>query len=121
MRQAIHVLAIPMLVAALLTASPARAAGEMIIELPAGWGIDGSELVWTSESPLRVGGARYEFRSGNRLLGFPIQRGNNLRLGLSQAVPLIDLSVWAAGRRIDLEETSTQIARSSPPGESRYR
>lgn len=69
--------------------------------LPPGWRLDGHELVWTSDAPLRMGGARYEFRSGERLLGYPVQDANRLRLRAPTSDPLADLSVWAAGRRID--------------------
>ena len=52
------------------------------LNLPAGWSIERNELVWTSATPLRMGGARYEFRSGDQLLGYPATRGNALRLPL---------------------------------------
>ena len=51
---------------------------------------------------MRIGGARYEFRSGGELLGFPQQRGDTLRLPVRPSWPLEDLSVWAGGRRIEL-------------------
>jgi hypothetical protein len=66
-------------------------------DLPAGWRLEGDELVWTSSTPLHMGGARYEFRSGQRLLGYPRQSGDSLRLQRSLIDPLNDLSVWAAG------------------------
>ena len=69
--------------------------------LPPGWHLEGNELLWISEAPLRMGDARYEFRSGDRLLGYPRQVGNVLRLRRSPADPLGKLSVWAAGRRLD--------------------
>ena len=74
----------------------AAAPGDAAETLPSGWRLDGDELVWTSEAPLRMGGARYEFRSGDRLLGYPKQVGNTLRLRRSPADPLTKLSVWAA-------------------------
>jgi hypothetical protein len=80
--------------------------------LPGGWRVDGGELVWTADTPLRMGGARYEFRSGERLLGYPMQRGNELRLRLPAGVPLGELSVWAAGRRVD--ESSEALMRMTP-------
>ena len=84
------------LVAALSWAASAAAAA-----LPPGWRLEGSELVWTSDLPLRMGGARYEFRASERLLGYPAQRGNTLRLRLPPGTSLDDLSVRAAGRRLD--------------------
>lgn len=69
--------------------------------LTAGWHIEDEELVWVSEAPLRMGGARYEFRSKDRLLGYPAQDGGTLRLRVPRAASLPDLSVWAAGRRLD--------------------
>ena len=45
--------------------------------LPPGWRVDGQALVWTSEAPLRMGGARYEFRAGERLLGYPASTAAN--------------------------------------------
>ena len=81
------------------------------VELPAGWR-RGSELVWTSSVPLRMGGARYEFRAGDHLLGYPVQRGNLLRLSpLPVAADLDRLSVWAGGRRIDVELRGGPIVR----------
>ncbi len=38
--------------------------------LPTEWRLEGNELVWTSDVPLRMGGARHEMRSGERLLGY---------------------------------------------------
>ncbi len=69
--------------------------------LPPGWRLENQELVWTSDAPLRMGGARYEFRSGERLLGYPVQDGNRLRL--RRAVRRsADRSVRVGGgRRID--------------------
>ncbi len=85
--------------------------------LPPGWNLEGQELVWTSEVPLRMGGARYEFRSGERLLGYPVQHGNGLRLRFAAADPLTDLSVWAGGRRIDGQMARLRIASAAPPAE----
>jgi len=86
-------------------------------DLPAGWRLDGDELVWTSEAPLRMGGARYEFRSGQRLLGYPRQNGKSLRLRRSPNDPLTVLSVWAAGRRIDAAAPVARITLAEPPAE----
>ena len=91
-------------VAGVLAAMPAASA-----DLPDGWRLEGESLVWTSEAPLRMGGARYEFRAGDRLLGYPMQEGDRLRLRVAPSEPLVDLSVWAAGRRLDAVAT-TRIA-----------
>jgi hypothetical protein len=85
--------------------------------LPAGWQLQADELVWTSRAPLRMGGARYEFRSGRRLLGYPHQSGDSLRLRRAPKDSLADLSVWAAGRRIDVTSPLARIARAEPPAE----
>lgn len=79
-------------------------------ELPAGWRLDGDTLVFKSAAPLRMGGARYEFRSGTQLLGYPAQTGSTLRLKLEAAAPTLDLSVWAAGRRVDVTVAPARIA-----------
>ena len=55
--------------------------------LPPGWQLEGQALVWTSPVPLRMGGARYEFRTGERLLGYPVQAGDRLRLRRAPAMP----------------------------------
>jgi hypothetical protein len=91
-------------------AAPVSIAARAPSELPAGWTVDRNELVWTSETPLRMGGARYEFHSGARLLGFPVQAGDKLRLRLAPETPLTELSVWAAGRRIDMRAETSRIA-----------
>lgn len=106
--------------------------------LPAGWTIERNELVWTSTTPLRMGGARYEFRSGERLLGYPSTRGDTLRLKRAGSTPSVDLSVWAGGRRIDapspharefaepdadveLAEAAVAIAAADPADRGPYR
>jgi len=86
--------------------------------LPSGWRHEGQDLVWTSDAPLRMGGARYEFRSGERLLGYPVQDGNRLRLRRAPAAPVADLSVWSGGRRIDVAVAGSRMAASvAPPAE----
>jgi hypothetical protein len=88
------------------------------VSLPSGWRLEDQDLVWTSEAPLRMGGARHEFRSGDRLLGYPVQDGNRLRLRRAPADPLTDLSVWAGGRRIDVAVAETRMAAVvAPPAE----
>jgi hypothetical protein len=83
--------------------------------LPAGWQLRGDELVWTSDSPLRMGGARYEFRSGARVLGYPLQDGNELRLRIDAGTRLDALSVWAAGRRLDAAAPQSRFRAVAPP------
>ena len=102
------------LIAALSCAAPAFSA-----TLPPGWRLVGSELVWTSDQPLRMGGARYEMRSGERVLGYPVQRGNTLRLRVPPGTSLEEPSVWAAGRRLDGDVLQAQLrlAPVTPPAE----
>ena len=90
--------------------------------LPPGWAVEDGELVWSSDLPLRMGGARYEFRAGERLLGYPLQRGSTLRLRLERGPVPGDLSVWASGRRIDVGAAARRDAARErmalpPPGE----
>jgi len=87
--------------------------------LPPGFTIEGNELVWTSGQALRMGGARYEIRSGGRLLGYPVQSGNTLRLRLPPGATLEELSVWAGGRRLDdlASQLQTRAAPAAPPPE----
>jgi hypothetical protein len=94
-----------------------RVAGGGAADLPAGWRLEGDELVWVSTAPLRMGAARYEFRSGDRLLGYPVQRGDTLRLRISADTPLTNLAVWAAGRRIDVSAPKLRIAPPAPSAE----
>src|SRR5688572_26720609 len=84
-----------------------------------GFHVEGNELVWTSEEALRMGGARYEIRSGGRRLGFPVQNGNTLRLKLPPGATLAELSVWAGGRRLDdlASQLQMRAAPSAPPPE----
>jgi hypothetical protein len=98
--------------AAASAAQPHGAAG-----LPAGWIVERNDLVWISTTPLRMGGARYEFRSGDQLLGYPVQRGNTLRLALRAAGRLDNLSVWAGGRRIDAAAPQLRVTTGLPTAE----
>lgn len=94
----------PVATTATAAAADADAAGEPPVAagtaLPPGWTFAAGELTWTSPLPLRMGGARYEFRDGDRSLGFPTQEGDALRLVV--AAPPAAPSVWAAGRRLDV-------------------
>jgi hypothetical protein len=83
----------------------------------AGWRAERNELVWVSETPLRMGDARYEFRSGDQLLGYPVQRGKTLGLPVARSVSLGDLSVWAGGRRIDRSVRQQRIPTGADIGE----
>jgi hypothetical protein len=87
------------------------------LSLPAGWRIERNELVWTSAAPLRMGGARYEFRSRDQLLGYPATRGNALRLPLRSFGSLAELSVWAGGRRIDAGAQQLRVHAETPIAE----
>jgi hypothetical protein len=69
--------------------------------LPAGFRIEGGELVWSGRETLRMGGARYEVRSKGRLLGYALQQGDTLRLRIPPGASLDELSIWAGGRRLD--------------------
>ena len=82
-----------------------------------GWQLEGDTLTWASARPLRIGGARFEFRSGTRLLGYPVQKANRLSLRLTSGEPLTELSVWAAGRRIDGPATARIAAPAVLPFE----
>ena len=99
----------------IFAAASSRAVADGTVSLPAGWHLDGSELVWTSGVPLRMGGARYEFRSGDRLLGYPTQSGDTLRLRQSTTGRLTNLTVWAAGRRLDAGTAQLRISPTTPP------
>lgn len=103
---------------ALLTLPTLRPVDAASVSLPSGWSLDGEQLVWiSSATPLRTGGARYEFRSQGRLLGYPLQQGDTLRLRVSSASALKELSVWAAGRRLDVELQQQRLQPSALPPE----
>ena len=116
-RLAVSLPALLVLTTALLFAQASSAAQGAQAELPSGWHLEGPDLVWTSDAPLRMGGARYEFRSGTRLLGYPTASGRTLRLRLSPADPLTGLSVRASGRRLDADATAFRIPYALPPRE----
>ena len=69
--------------------------------LPDGWHFEGDVLVWKSDTPLRMGDARYEFRSRGRWVGYASPDGDTLRLRLPRGATVEELSVWAGGRRLD--------------------
>src|SRR5690242_8155700 len=70
-------------------------------KLPAGWSVDNDKLVWTAPRPVPMGDAAVEFWSGphrlGRAHGSPDQR--TFRLPLPDNTD--DLSVRAAGKRLD--------------------
>jgi hypothetical protein len=101
-------------IAALVLAATSAAEPRDPTRLPAGWIVERNELVWISASPLRMGGARYEFRSGGQVLGYPVQHGNTLRLPIRGSWQLDELSVWAAGRRIDAAAPLLRITGQMP-------
>ncbi|MEU8763273.1 hypothetical protein [Streptomyces sp. NPDC048659] len=105
------------------SASPGSRAGDP--GLPEGWRISGSgadrHLVWTSTEPVRMGDARVEFRSGDRVLGLPeAQRdGRTFRLPLDgvRVGETDDLRVTAGGRRLDAA-APTRSAHRSPSAQA---
>jgi hypothetical protein len=96
--------------AATTSAATAAPPGASAVTLPGGWSFDGRELSWASPLPLRIGGARYEFRDGDVTIGIPTQDEDVLRLAV--AAPPVAPSVWAAGRRLD---TAAPTRREIPP------
>lgn len=113
--------ALLVLLTAFVFARASAAADGEPTSLPDSWHLEGRDLVWTSEAPLRMGGARYEFRSGGRLLGYPRTSGRTLRLRVAPSDPLTEVSVWAAGRRLDAGAAATAsrappvVPRAEPP------
>ncbi|WP_425473747.1 hypothetical protein [Streptomyces tailanensis] len=93
---------------------PQRPSADASPHLPDGWRITGSggteKLEWRSPDRVPMGGARIEFRSGDRLLGHPAAAadGRTFRLPLDgvRLGQARDLRVEAAGRRLDAEGTN---------------
>ncbi|GAA2592045.1 hypothetical protein GCM10010435_83430 [Winogradskya consettensis] len=89
--------------------------------LPGGWSIEQGQLVWRAGRQVPAGDSAVEFFSGERRLGVPrfTPDHTTFRLGLSQVPSLTDLSVRAAGRRLDQTEPVPQAkakqAVSPPP------
>ncbi|MBM3694826.1 MAG: hypothetical protein FJW79_02675 [Actinobacteria bacterium] len=75
--------------------------------LPAGWSVEqraaGPVLVYTLREPLPVRDARPEFRDGEILLGYPLQRPGRLELPVDAATleALESPSAWLSARRLD--------------------
>ncbi|MFF0431021.1 hypothetical protein ACFYU9_02165 [Streptomyces sp. NPDC004327] len=96
------------------TASPDGGLG-----LPDGWHFAGTgagrQLVWTSPEPVPMGDARVEFRDGDRLLGHPVAQPDGktfrLTLGATSVDRGAELSVTAAGRRLDAPASASGAAR----------
>ena len=75
--------------------------------LPSGWSLEagpaGLLLVYTPAQPLPMGDARPEFRDGDRLLGYSVERQGRLELTVTSALlaGLDSPSAWLSGRRLD--------------------
>ncbi|MFJ3903749.1 hypothetical protein [Streptomyces sp. NPDC090025] len=103
------------------TASPGERDG--VPALPDGWRLSGSgaerQLIWTADTKVPMGDARVEFRSGGRLLGHPVAApdGRTFRLALDgrRIGDGAELSVNAAGRRLDAADGDGDGARSRSP------
>ncbi|WP_306209088.1 hypothetical protein [Actinoplanes sp. RD1] len=78
--------------------------------LPDGWSIEQGRLVWRAGRQVPAGDAAVEFYSGERLLGVPrfTPDHSTFLLDLGQVPSLTDLSVRAAGRRLDRTEPAPQ-------------
>lgn len=107
-------LLLPLAVTTAAPAATAAAPAASSVSLPAGWSFDGRELSWTSPVPLRIGGARYEFRDGDQPLGIPTQDGEVLRLMV--AAPPVAPAAWASGRRLDVAAPPRRET-AAPPDE----
>ncbi|MFD9135079.1 hypothetical protein ACFVZA_22040 [Streptomyces bottropensis] len=87
--------------------APAAVSAASDDDLPKGWSVTDQgvvrKLVWRSGRNVPMGDARVEFHTGGRLLGVPkaAKDGRTFRLALDQDIPLKDLRVMAAGRRLD--------------------
>jgi hypothetical protein len=97
-----------LLVLALVPGAGAEdAAGASRPALPAGWSVEtgpaGPVLVYALAAPLPLRDARPEFRAGDVLLGYPLQRAGRLELAITPAAAaaLTAPSVWLSGQRLD--------------------
>ncbi|WP_305784193.1 hypothetical protein [Symbioplanes lichenis] len=88
--------------------------------LPDGWSIEQGQLVWRAGRQVPPGDAVVEFYAGERRLGVPrfTPDHKTFRLGVGQVPSLTDLSVRAAGRRLDrtgpVPQPRTKQAVSTP-------
>ena len=97
-----------LLVFALVPASGAQeAASPSGLTLGEGWSLEGSAggpvLVYTPSEALPMGDARPEFRDGDNLLGYPVERDGRLELALTPAAlaTVESPSAWLSGKRLD--------------------
>ncbi|MEU9609244.1 hypothetical protein [Streptomyces sp. NPDC048057] len=97
--------------------APPGASGE---RLPEGWRFAGGELVWSSPEPVGTGGARVEFRSGKRTLGFPTASADHrtfrLPVGAERVGATGDLQVVAGARRLDAAGADRASGQRRSPG-----
>jgi len=86
-------------------------------DLGSGWSLEtgatGPVLVYTPAEPLPMRDARPEFRDGDALLGYPLERNGRLELALTSATlaSLESPSAWLSGRRLDGPTPSEPITR----------
>jgi len=84
-------------------------------DLGPGWSLEheptGPVLVYTPADPVPLRDARPQFRDGNRLLGYPLERDGRLELALTPvaAAALQSPSAWLSGRRLDGPTPATPI------------
>ena len=92
-----------------VTAAPVRPAGE--------WSVEDGRLVWRAEQRIPIGDAAVEFFSGEELLGRPRTHpdGRTFSLDLDEAGKLADLSVRAAGKRLDAAAPRTARRAAAVP------
>jgi len=102
--------AVVVVLIALLAAIPgAGAAPGGGVPLPQGWSLSpngtegGQTLSWRLARSLPMRDARVEFRDGDRVLGFPVQRGGTLSLPLPDRViaRMGTPSAWVGATRLD--------------------
>jgi erythromycin esterase-like protein len=94
--------------------------GDGDAELPPDWSLEpgpaGPVLVWSNDD-VRMGGARPEFRLGERVVGFARETDEGLALPLAPeqqaavASAPDQLEVWSAGRRLDVPPTTVRPPR----------
>jgi hypothetical protein len=90
--------------------------------LPPGWSValhgDGGELSYALDEPLPIRDARPEFREGEGVLGYPVQRGDRLVLALPAAVAhaVSEPSVWLGADRLDgpTPEVPVEVSEAPP-------
>ena len=86
-------------------------------DLAVGWSLEagatGPVLVYTPAEPLPLRDARPEFRDGDLVLGYPLQRDGRLELALTPAflAALESPSAWLSGQRLDGPTPAEPITR----------